>query len=79
LSLRSIDGPGSFRLDVNLIKRFQIRERIEFYVRADAVDVTNTPTFSNPTLDINSLNFGRITTTVDGTNRVIVVSGRLTF
>jgi len=77
LAPRFLEGPGSFRLDINLIKRIKITERYEFLLRADAENITNKPQFSNPNTDINSLNFGRITGA--GGNRIIVVSGRLNF
>lgn len=77
LARRFLTGPGSFRLDVNVLKRIRIREGKEFHLRADAVDATNSPRFGNPETNINSLNFGRITS-ADG-NRIIVISARLNF
>jgi hypothetical protein len=83
LGLASITGPGAFRLDMNLLKRVKITERIELTLRADAINISNTPNWSNPNLDINSTNFGRITD-VSGnsgapSNRLIVLQGRITF
>ena len=77
LSVRT--GPGLFRLDVNLVKHIKIGERRELQLRADAVNFTNTPEFSNPNTDINSPNFGRISSTLAESNRVIVVGARLNF
>ncbi|MBI1788702.1 MAG: carboxypeptidase regulatory-like domain-containing protein [Acidobacteria bacterium] len=77
LAPRTFEGPGSFRLDVNLIKRFRIGENKEFYLRADAVNATNSPQFDNPNADINSTGFGRITGA--GGNRLVVVSARVSF
>ncbi|MBS1827452.1 MAG: carboxypeptidase regulatory-like domain-containing protein [Acidobacteria bacterium] len=70
-------GPGSFRLDMNVRKIFHIGERKEFIVQADATDVSNTPQWGNPTLDINSANFGRITTA--GGNRLMIIGARINF
>ncbi len=73
-------GPGSFRLDVSLVKRVRIRETIKFEFRADAIDALNTPQWNNPTnanLDINSTNFGRITGA--GGNRIVVLGARINF
>jgi hypothetical protein len=56
-----LEGPGSFRFDVNLIKRIRLAEGKTLELRADALDVTNKPDFANPNTDINSVNFGRIT------------------
>lgn len=77
LAPRFLQGPGSFRVDLNLIKRVKISERYELLLRADAENLTNTPQFGNPNTDINSLNFGRITGA--GGNRILVISGRLNF
>ncbi|MBI3680931.1 MAG: carboxypeptidase regulatory-like domain-containing protein [Acidobacteria bacterium] len=77
LAPRFLEGPGSFRLDVNLVKRIKVHERYELILRADAENLTNAPQFGNPNTDINSLNFGRITGASG--NRIIVVSGRLSF
>jgi len=78
-----LQGPGSFRLDVNLVKRFKLRESWNFEFRADAIGLTNTPQINDYTnatpinTDINSVNFGRIT----GANgsRIVVLGPRLNF
>jgi hypothetical protein len=76
----NIEGPGATRLDVNVIKRVSITERIELQLRADAINLTNTPQFANPTTDINSTTFGRITTTATGsTPRLVVLQMRVSF
>ena len=72
-----LEGPGSFRFDVNLIKRIRLAEGKTLELRADALDVTNKPDFANPNTDINSVNFGRITDA--GANRIVVVGIRFSF
>jgi hypothetical protein len=75
-----LQGPGSFRLDMNLVKRFKIREEWNFEFRADVIGLTNTPQFSDYSVfntDINSTNFGRITGAA-GT-RLVVLGLRLNF
>jgi hypothetical protein len=78
-------GPGLFNLDMNLVKRFQITEKITFQLQADALSVTNTPQFANPSaanLNIDSATFGNITNTIPfgtGGARVVVLKGRITF
>ncbi|MCS7315273.1 MAG: TonB-dependent receptor [Bryobacterales bacterium] len=72
-----LEGPGAFRFDVNLIKRIRVAEGKTLELRADALDVANKPEFGNPTTDINSVNFGRITSA--GANRVVVVGLRFSF
>ncbi len=74
---RFLSGPGGLRLDINLRKRFQIREGIWFELRADAQNFSNTPYFDVPVTDINDTDFGRITTASG--NRIIVVGARIQF
>jgi hypothetical protein len=75
-----------FNVDVNLVKRIQLTEKITFQLQADALSLTNTPQFGNPTaanLNINSSTFGTITNTLTGSGtggaRVVVLKGRITF
>jgi hypothetical protein len=77
LGQRWIEGPGSFGLDMNLVKRVRIDENKEFEFRLDAVNVLNTPNFGNPQLDINNSSFGRITSASG--NRSFVVNARVNF
>src|SRR5262249_9567688 len=51
LGLTTLTGPGAFRLDVNLLKTIKVTERIEFTLRADAINLSNTPNWGNPNLD----------------------------
>ena len=57
----SFRGPGSFNMDASLFRGFPIggARRIEF--RVEAINVTNTPKFGNPTSDVTSGSFMRIT------------------
>lgn len=77
LASRFLEGPGSFRFDVNLIKRIRIAEGKTLELRADALDALNKPDFGSPNTDINSVNFGRITSA--GANRIVVVGLRFSF
>lgn len=72
-----LSGPGFMRLDLNLIKRMQLAERRQIEFRADAINLTNTPQFGSPNVDINSLSFGRITSS-EG-ERIVVVGLRFNF
>ena len=72
-----LQGPGSFRFDVNLMKKIRVAEGKELEVRGDAINVLNTPQFSNPETNINSLDFGRITSS--GGERIIALQMRLSF
>jgi hypothetical protein len=53
-------GPGLFDLDMNLLKRFTVREGITGEFRLDGIAITNTPHFTNPNLAVNGTTFGRI-------------------
>ncbi len=77
LGNRWIEGPGNIDLDVNLVKRVRIDETKDFEFRIDAVNVLNRPNFGSPTLDINSTNFGRITSASG--NRSFVINARVNF
>jgi len=77
LSQTYLEGPGSFRLDANLIKRVPFREGKEFLLRADAINLLNSPQFGNPNTEINSTSFGRITDA--GGSRIVVLSMRVNF
>jgi hypothetical protein len=92
LPLRTnLRGPGTFSLDMNLGKTFRFKERYSVEIRVDAISITNTVKFDNPTTSINSTSFGRITAfssngsneftmprTFNG-NRVIVLNARFSF
>jgi hypothetical protein len=77
LGLRWIEGPSRLDLHLNVAKRVQINETKELEFRVDAFNILNTPQWGNPTTDINSLNFGRITTASG--NRTFTVNARLNF
>lgn len=77
LAPRTFFGPGSFRFDINVIKRVQIKERVVFELNVTAENATNTPQWDNPNTDINSLNFGRITGA--GGTRIVTIGGRINF
>ncbi len=74
---RSLFGPGYFRFDANVIKTVHITERVSFQFNAILENASNTPQWNNPVLDINDLNFGRITTGFG--NRIVVLGGRINF
>jgi hypothetical protein len=58
-----VEGPTHANLDVNLVKRVRIGEKKEFEMRIDAVSVLNNPrwNFVTGALDINNINFGKMT------------------
>ncbi|PYR98671.1 MAG: hypothetical protein DMG12_22215 [Acidobacteria bacterium] len=72
-----IEGPSKLGLDMNLLKRVRIDETKEFELRLDAINILNTPQWDNPTTDINSFNFGRITNATG--NRAFIINARVNF
>jgi hypothetical protein len=80
LSQEAIHGPGSKALNMNVIKRIRINERFSAQFGATAENITNTPTFANPQMSINSTTFGRITNTAGlYPFRLIVLQARFNF
>jgi hypothetical protein len=77
LSQTHLEGPGSFRLDVNLLKKIPFAQSKELQLRVEAINLLNTPQFGNPVTDINSLQFGQIL--FSGGERIMMVSGRFNF
>ena len=61
----SIQGPGSWQFDLALSRSFQIREAQRMEFRAEAFNVTNSFIKNNPTVNLNSGNFGQITSAKD--------------
>jgi hypothetical protein len=74
-----VNGPWSSSADISLSKNFRITERMQFQLRGEAYNFTNTPYF-NPGqfLDINSTSFGKITSVSVGA-RVMQFAGRLSW
>jgi hypothetical protein len=72
-----LTGPNFFRFDANLIKRFRLRESINFELRLDAINVLNSPQFVTFDTDINSTTFGRATASIG--ERLFVAGLRINF
>jgi Carboxypeptidase regulatory-like domain len=74
-------GPGFYNLDASLSKTFTVTEKITGRFSADAFNVLNHPSFSNPSnvnIDSTSGLLGNITSTVYS-NRVMQFNVRLQF
>ena len=77
-------GLGSYSFNVDLSKAIVLNaeRNIRMTLRADALNVLNSPIWSSPStanMSINSTSFGQITSTVTGSNRNVVVGARLDF
>ena len=80
-SRNNLRGPSFFNLDMGLAKAFPVYgDRVVLKFRADAFNVTNHPSFNNPTVDITnqSTPFGTITGT-STSPRVLQLALRLEF
>ncbi len=76
-ALNTIEGPGQGGYDLSLSKKVTIGEGKFFTFRADAIDALNHPIWANPTTNINSTSFGRITAA--GGNRSVTLNMRFDF
>jgi Carboxypeptidase regulatory-like domain/TonB dependent receptor-like, beta-barrel len=56
----SLAGPGAFRLDAAVSRRFAVSEGKELQLRFEAFNVLNHPVLGNPVTNLNSSNFGVI-------------------
>lgn len=50
-----VRGPGLVNLDASLFRNFKITERLTLQFRAEALNATNTPHFSNPGANVSNL------------------------
>ena len=48
-------GPGNTNMDMGIFRNFSITERFKFQVRAEALNVSNTPHFANPGANVSNL------------------------
>jgi hypothetical protein len=61
-SLNWLRGMGKNQIDANIIRRFQVKEKKSIEFRVDLINALNHVLWDNPNTDINSTNFGRVTT-----------------
>jgi hypothetical protein len=67
--ITSVRTAGIRNLDVALMKRNQLTERISLVIRGELMNATNTPQFFNgPSTDVNNGNFGRISGALSQSN-----------
>jgi len=86
LGLQSMTGPPTKTLDFSLFKDFAFTERWKLQFRSEAFNLLNTPVFNTPGMSVTDSvllkgngNFGRITSTVTGTERRLQFALRLSF
>ena len=78
LGLSSIFGPRFWNLDFSALKRTRLTENTNLEFRAEIFNLFNTVNFDNPVTDINSTNFGRISS-IAGRPRLMQFALRLNF
>ena len=59
----SLRGPGVKNIDLSLFRSFRIKEKLSAQLRAEALNLTNTPHFSNPAANVSNAGYGSITGT----------------
>ena len=74
----AFDGPSIFSIDLALSKRTRIAGRYNLEIKAEAFNLTNSVSFINGDMDINSTTFGQITGVAVG-SRVMQLSVRFDF
>jgi len=75
-----VEGPGIQQVDMTISKSFSITERFKLEVRGEGYNVLNHINLSNPIVDFNNANFGKITTKLVAYNgREIQYGLRLVF
>jgi hypothetical protein len=57
----NVRGPGLWQFDLSLSRTFQVREMQKVEFRAEAFNVLNGFIMMNPTFDLNSNLFGKVT------------------
>ena len=72
-------GPGLVSIDTSLHKKWTLKEPTSLQFRADIYNLPNTPGFDNPGGSRGASNFGRISSTRLGSERIIQFSLRLEF
>ena len=78
LGRNTVIGPDQRRVNISVSKMTRLKEGISLEFRAEAYNVSNTPTFRNPARDLSGGNFGEITRTRGGP-RVIQLGLKLRF
>ena len=51
----TLTGPGMLNLDGSVFRRFSVGERMNFQLRVEALNLSNTPHFGNPSANISNL------------------------
>jgi hypothetical protein len=74
-----LHGPPQRRLDLSLFKDVAIASRTKLQLRVEAYNVTNTPSFANPTAGLGAPGFGSITSIGNSIPRQMQFAVKLLF
>jgi hypothetical protein len=61
LARNAFVGPKFFNIDTALSRSFPLHEQLAMTLRLEAFNMLNHPNFNNPSVNLNSGSFGRIT------------------
>jgi len=79
LGLQSNNEPPLKNMDFSIFKDFAFTERWRLQFRAEGTGIFNTPQFAKPDHNMQNANFGKVTSTVAGTERHLQFQLRLQF
>ena len=68
-------GPGTFNVDLSVLKDFRATERVDMQFRLEALNALNHANFANPNTQFGSAAFGQVTGLYSGTPGRIVQLG----
>ncbi len=74
----SMSGPGAFRLDTAISRKFKIREGKDLQLRFETFNVLNHPVLGNPNASMSSSTKGQITSQI-GDGRTFQAAAKFTF
>lgn len=78
-TLPDIFGPGVAQFNVMCSRNFLYAEHYRLQIRADILDLFNTPQFALPATTFGGSNFGIITATDNSTRRIVELGAKLYF
>ena len=79
LGMQSNNGPGQVNFDLSFFKGFSITERFKLQYRCEFFNFFNHPQFGTPDNNNNDGAFGKVTSTLFGSERRIQMALRLSF
>jgi hypothetical protein len=75
----TLHGPPQRRIDLSLFKNVSIGSQTRLQLRAEAFNVTNTPSFANPNAAFGNAGFGSVTSTGSAISRQVQLAVKVLF